>query len=275
MGNNLTLLRLLSVNKARPGMRICMTGATSGIGKEIAIQYAKRGYRLMLSGRKLETLVEVQNFCINLGSPQVEILVTDVGKQNDCKNLIETSVKLLGGIDILVLCAGVAAYQLFKDVTDINIFQEVLQTNFFGYLYCTFYGMKYLKETKGQILVISSISGEIGLPYRSAYCTSKFAVTGFFESLRSELNHDDEVAITIVCPPSVRTNLRQNSLVKLDGEKDNEDRINVEGCVQNILAAGDRRARKIFFPLKVYFAVYIRPFFPDYIDRKFKKAAKL
>lgn len=274
MGNNLTLLRLLAVNKARPGMRICLTGATSGIGKEIAIQYAKRGYRLMLSGRKLASLIEVQNFCINLGSPQVEILVTDVCIQKDCENLIETSVKLLGGIDILVLCAGVAAYQLFNDISDINIFQKVLQTNFFGYLYCTFYAIKYLKETKGQILVISSISGEIGLPYRSAYCTSKFAVTGFFESLRSELNHD-EIAITIVCPPSVRTNLRANSLVKLDGDKDNEDRINVETCVQDILAAGDRRARKIFFPLKVYFAVYIRPFFPDYIDRRFKKAAKL
>ena len=274
MGNNLAILKTFSENKARPGLRVCVTGATSGIGKEIAIQYAKRGYKLMLSGRENKKLVEIQNYCINLGCKEVGICIADVRLQKDCENLIEKTVSVLGGIDILVLCAGVAAYQLFEDIKDISIFQEVLQTNFFGYLYCTFYAMKHLKESKGQILVISSISGEVGLPFRSAYCTSKFAVTGFFESLRSEINHD-QMAITIVCPPSVRTNLRQNSLVKLDGDKDNEDRINVEECVRDILSAADRRARKIFFPIKVYIGVYLRPFFPDYVDRRFKRAAKL
>jgi short-subunit dehydrogenase len=274
MGNNLTILKLFAEVKARPGMRVCVTGASSGIGKEISIQYAKRGYKLVLAGRDVKALAEVQNACLNLGSKQVEIIATDVRERSQCKALIENSVSILGGIDILVLCAGVSAHQLFSDITDLDIFNELLQTNFFGYLYCTFFALKHLKESKGQILVISSISGEIGLPYRSAYCTSKFAVTGFFESLRSEMDQD-EVAITIVCPPSVRTNLRNNSLVKVEGEKDNEYRINVEECVRDILAAADRRARKIFFPLKVYFAVYCRPFFPDLIDKKLKKAAKL
>jgi short-subunit dehydrogenase len=274
MGNNLTILKIFAENKARPGMRVCITGASSGIGKEIAIQYAKRGYKLMLSGRDTKSLIETQITCLSLGSKQVEICQTDVRLQDQCVALIEKTVSVLGGIDILVLCAGVSAYQLFNDITDVNIFTEVLQTNFFGYLYCTYAAMKYLKESKGQILVISSISGEIGLPFRSAYCTSKFAVTGFFESLRSEMDQE-VVAITIVCPPSVRTNLRSNSLIKLDGEKDNEYRINVEECVRDILSAADRRARKIFFPFKVYFAVYCRPFFPDMIDKRLKKAAKL
>ena len=274
MGNNLTILKLFAEVKTRSGMRVCITGASSGIGKEIAIQYARRGYLLVLTGRKLKELLEVQNTCLALGSRQVEIIQSDVSQKAECEILIEKTISLLGGLDILVLSAGVAAYQLFKDVNNIEVFQEVLQTNFFGYLYCTFYALKYLKESKGQILVISSISGEIGLPFRSAYCSSKFAVTGFFESLRSELDHD-EVAITLVCPPSVRTNLRNNSLVKLDGGKDNEYRISVEECVRDILAAADRRARKIFFPFKVYFAVYLRPFFPDFVDRKLKKAAKL
>ena len=274
MGNNLTILKLFANVKVRPGMRVCVTGASSGIGKEISIQYARRGYSLVLSGRKLKDLLEVQNTCLALGSKQVEIVQADVTKKSECENLINKTVDLLGGLDILVLCAGVAAYQLFKHIENIEVFQDVLQTNFFGYLYCTFYALKHLKESKGQILVISSISGEIGLPFRSAYCTSKFAVTGFFESLRSEIGQD-EVAITIVCPPSVRTNFRNNSLVKLEGEKDNEYRINVEDCVRDILAAADRRARKIFFPLKVYFAAYIRPFLPDLVDRKLKRASKL
>ena len=274
MGNNLTILKIFAANQARTDARVCLTGASSGIGKEIAIQYAKRGYRLMLAGRDLKTLTEIQKLCLSLGSKQVEISQTDVRIKDECRVLIEKSVAILGGIDILVLCAGVAAYQLFSNIENPDIFQEVLQTNFFGYLYCTFYALMHLQKSKGQILVISSISGEIGLPFRSAYCTSKFAITGFFESLRSEINHD-ELAITIVCPPTVRTNLRSNSLVKGEIEKENEHLMNVEGCVRDILSAADRRARKIFFPMKVYLAAYVRPFFPDMIDKKLKRAAKL
>ena len=274
MGNNLAILKLFAKNQAKPNMRVCITGASSGIGKEIAIQYAKRGYRLMLGSRNIKNLSEVANTCIQLGSKQVETTVIDVRYKEQCQNFIERTVKLFGGIDLLVLCAGVSAYQLFAEVANIDIYHDVMQINYFGYLYCTFYALKYLKSSQGQILVISSISGEIGLPYRSSYCASKFAVTGFFESLRSEMDQD-KVAITIVCPPSVRTNLRNNSLIKLDGEKDNEYRINVEECVRDIISATDRRARKIFFPFKAYFAVYIRPFFPDIIDKVFKRAAKL
>lgn len=149
-----------------------------------------------------------------------------------------------------------------------------MQTNFYGYLYCTYYALPYLKQTKGQVLVISSVSGEIGLPFRTAYCASKFAVTGFFEALRSELDKYD-VAITIVCPPSVKTNLRNNSIIKIEGAEDNEHRMEVGDCVAKILEASDRRARKIFFPFKVYFAAYLRPFLPDIVDKRLKRAAKL
>jgi short-subunit dehydrogenase len=112
------------------------------------------------------------------------------------------------------------------------------------------------------------------LPYRTAYCASKFAVTGFFEALRSELD-DDDVAITLVCPPSVRTNFRKNSLVATGADSDEGYRISVEDCCSDILAAADRRARKIYFPLKVYIAAYMRPLFPDAVDKRMKKHAKL
>lgn len=274
MGNNITLLKLFVSSQEKPNSRVIVTGASSGIGKEIALQYAKRKYSLILAGRQMSSLKSIQEECQLLGSPSVNIKETDVTKELQCRELIEFSVEKLGGIDILVLCAGISAYQLFEHVTDASIYEKLMQTNYFGYLYCSFYALPLLKQTKGQILVISSISGEIGLPYRTAYCASKFAVTGFFEALRSELNQD-ELAITIVCPPSVRTNLRNNSLIKVEGESDNEERISVENCVSNILAAADRRARKIYFPFKVYFAAYCRPFFPDFVDRRLKKAARL
>lgn len=88
-----------------------------------------------------------------------------------------------------------------------------MDVNFYGYLYMTKYALKYLKYSKGQILVLSSMSGEVGLPERTAYCSSKFAVTGFFESLRIEMENAD-VAITLVCPPSVKTPMRDHDVYK-------------------------------------------------------------
>lgn len=274
MGNNLTILKLVSAKKSKPRSRAVITGGSSGIGREIAIQYSMRGYRLLLSARQKGPLEETKRMCESLGAEEVHTQVTDVDSEDQCKALVEKAVELFGGIDILVLCAGVGAHQLFKEVTSLESYQRLMKTNFFGYLYCTFYALNYLKESKGQILVVSSISGEIGLPFRTAYCASKFAVTGFFEALRTELDRDN-VAITIVCPPSVKTKFRENSLVRVKTQHDNEHTIDVDKCVKDILAAADRRARKIYFPFKVYFAAYVRPFFPDLIDKKLKRAAKL
>jgi len=203
-----------------------------------------------------------------------------VKKENDCKNMVQECIKKYGELDVIVLNAGVNAHIKFEEMKDLSIFQEIMQTNFFGYVFCTKYALPYLKKSKGQIIVLSSLSGEIGLPMRSAYCCSKFAVTGFFESLRIELDNND-VAITIICPPSVKTPMRDHdlakgeSLEKHEGTEVEDKRISVESCVKTILEATDRRARKVFFPFKSYAAVYVRPFFPDLVDRHLKEAAKL
>lgn len=130
---------------------------------------------------------------------------------------------------------------------------------------------------------MSSYSGEIGLHYRTAYCASKFAVTGFFESLRMELQ--DEIYITIICPITVETSFRENSLVKPVGEDNHEmtyeetkkrgSSMAVEDAIDVILTAIDVKMRKIFFPTKAWFANYLRPIFPDIIDRKLYAMAKL
>eukprot|EP01016_Furgasonia_blochmanni_P040510 TRINITY_DN5179_c0_g2_i3.p1 TRINITY_DN5179_c0_g2~~TRINITY_DN5179_c0_g2_i3.p1 ORF type:complete len:178 (+),score=24.66 TRINITY_DN5179_c0_g2_i3:248-781(+) len=166
-------------------------------------------------------------------------------------------------------------------------------------MYCTKHALQPLKKNKGQIIVISSMSGEIGLPWRTAYCSSKFAVTGFFEALRSEV-YDTGLGITIICPPTVDTPMRSNDILrkqklketaesrvndttaegKTSGTEPKHDqlydpnqkvRLSAEQCVKIILEAADRRARKIYFPLKPYIAVYLRPFFPDVVDHLLRK----
>eukprot|EP00920_Eleutheroschizon_duboscqi_P014727 GHVT01034129.1.p1 GENE.GHVT01034129.1~~GHVT01034129.1.p1 ORF type:complete len:214 (-),score=22.68 GHVT01034129.1:349-990(-) len=212
-----------------------------------------------------------------------------------------------------------------------SIYKKLLEVNFLGYAYCAKHAWPYLKARHGQTVVLSSLSGEVGLPLRSAYCASKFAVTGFFEALRIE--QGDKVAITICCPPSVRTPLREHSLrpkeartdhsqIKkkriaegaLDvraadasndcetssrrreasswmelqhvGEKDRDwadpgdaqeadKMMSVKDCVDYVMLAADKRARKVTFPLSSYLAIYLRPLVPDVVDQLLKAASKL
>ena len=279
MGNNLTILKLFAKVEVKREFHtahssVLITGGGSGIGRGLALAYAKRNYRLTIVDRALADAEQVARECQQAGCKEVLVVRADVTIPEDCKCAIEAAVARFHGLDILVLCAGIAAHQLFDGVTDLEVYRKLMNVNYFGYVNCTYYAYPHLKQSKGQIVVLSSISGEIGLPFRTAYCASKFAVTGFFEALRSEFDQED-VAITLICPPSVRTNLRKNSIVQVTDAADNEHRIEVEECVESILAAADRRARKIFFPFKVYFAVYARPFFPDFVDKKLKRAAKL
>ncbi len=157
-----------------------------------------------------------------------------------------------------------------------------MDVNFFGYLNCTRAAFPLLRESKGLIVVVSSMSGEIGLPYRSAYCASKYAVTGCFEALRAELDCDpnaNPIDITIVCPPSVNTGLRAHSLTVKGGspiaDKPDPKAISAEAAAALIIEAADRRLRKVYFPLSSYVAAYLRPFFPDFVDYYAHKRSKL
>jgi len=188
-------------------------------------------------------------------------------------------------LDVLVLCAGLGGHHLFDDTTDLAIFKKLMDVNFFGYLNCVRAAYRPLCDSQGLLLAVTSFSGEVGLPYRTAYCASKFAVTGFLESLRSELSvtaPQQRFHITIVCPPTVATNLRANSLsagttaTNLPAEKaPGEGAMTVADCASAIVDAGDRRLRKAFFPMSSWIASYLRPLIPDQMDRLIMQRAKL
>ena len=267
-----------------PGSVICITGAGSGIGRSIALEYAERQCTLILVSRGAENLERVAAECRAIGRGCVaEIFPIDVSEEAECARLMEHVAQAHGSLNMLVLCAGIGAHQYFQTTTDLSIYRRLMDVNFFGYLYCTKYAMELLKAQHGQIVVVSSISGEMGLPMRSAYCASKFAVTGFFESLRTELKREStilmpsacDVDITIVCPPTVDTNLRRNALASVEVEAESGEEGAVPGgkkhmsasiCAAYIVDAADHRIRKIYFPLKAYAAIYLRPFLPDAVD---------
>jgi len=288
---------------------IVITGASSGIGRELALRYAQRSCKLILAARSKATLEQVAHKCTTSSSHcQAIAVVTDVTVEQDCKRLMEIAIEKFGTIDILVLNAGVGCHHQFgysgvergvesgvegnaesvnqstsrsgTSQVDVAVYRQLMDINYFGYLYCTAYAFRYLAESRGQIVVISSLSGEMGLPYRTGYCASKFAVTGFFESLRSELDlRSIPIQLTIVCPPSVNSKLRQHSLTPRGHSplpsRPDKDAISAQECAEVILEAADRRLRKVYFPLNAYLGVYLRPFLPDLVDFFAKRRARL
>jgi short-subunit dehydrogenase len=297
---------------------IVITGASSGIGRELALQYSRRKCRLVLAARTELALKQVVLQCRANGSEAVAV-PTDVTSELACRKLMESAVNTFGCIDILVLDAGVGCHNVFSSTTSTDVYRETMQVNFFGYLHCTMAALPHLFKSKGQIVVVSSLSGEMGLPYRTAYCASKFAITGFFEALRAELvaNGEDLVHITLVCPPTVNTKLREHALTpraqlgsatstsiststSTSGSltppitspakamstsststaspvpaEHQKDAISAEACAEVIIEAADRRFRKVYFPLKAYLGIYVRPFFPDIVDVFATQQAKL
>jgi len=272
----------LSKPKFKPNSVIVITGAGSGIGRQVALEYARRKCRLILGDIAKDSLPPVVEKCELMGSKATPVAV-DVTKPEQCKALIQTAVDLYGIVDIVVLCAGLGAHHLFQDTADAKIFQRLMDVNFFGYLHCVQAAYPHLCRSRGVLCAITSFSGEVGLPYRTAYCASKFAVTGFLEALRSEMallakeRNAAAFDIVIVCPPTVDTNLRKNSLTTDDKLKEapSEHAITVEQCARAIIDASDRRLRKAFFPWKSWAGVYLRPLVPDLVDRSIWKRAKL
>jgi len=260
---------------------VVITGAASGIGRKIALIYAARKCRLVLGDISKDALPSIVSECQTLGSEAVGVPV-DVTVYEQCQKLVESAISSYGGLDLLVLCAGIGAHHKFGDTSAAQLpalFNRLMQVNFNGYLYCTHAAYPHLRKSKGRLLAITSFSGEVGLPYRTAYCASKFAVTGFLESLRAEMQAlgGSKFDITIVCPPTVDSNLRKNSLTTDPNLKDSSsgDAMTVDECAAAVVDAADRRLRKAFFPFKSWAAAYLRPLLPDPIDKKIWARAKL
>ena len=247
----------------------------------MALTYASRSCNLVLVDVDTASLTATSAQCQSLSSTVLPLTV-DVTSQAACQEMVAQTIARFHQLDILVLCAGIGAHHLFASTSDLSLFHRLMSVNFYGYLNCTHAAYPHLCRSRGVLVAITSFSGEVGLPYRTAYCASKFAVTGFLEALRSEMKvataeSGGAFDIVIVCPPTVATNLRKNSLTPDPGLKEApaKDAMSVEECARAIVDAADRRLRKAFFPLNSFLASYLRPIIPDLMDALILRRAKL
>ena len=248
---------------------VIITGASSGIGKALTELYVEKGSKVVMAARNLEKMNEIIK---NLSTDKDRILAiqTDVSKEEDCKNLINKTIEKFGRIDVLINNAGISMRALFADL-DIKVIQQVMDINFWGTVYCTKYALPYLLESKGSVVGVSSVAGYKGLPGRTGYSASKFAMHGFLEVVRIE-NLKKGLHVLIACPGFTSSNIRFTALGKdgsLQGETplDESKLMTSEEVSQHIYKAVAKRKRSIVLTSLGKSTVLLNKFFPAFMDK--------
>jgi short-subunit dehydrogenase len=254
---------------------VIITGASAGIGRQLAFRFADQGAWLVLAARNNERLEEVAAQCRQRDGKALAV-PTDVSDQTQCKRLIERTVAEYGRIDTLINNAGITMWARFDEIQDITVIERIMQVNYFGSVYCTYYALPYLKQTRGRIVGISSLAGKTGVPTRTGYAASKHAMAGFFDSLRIELA-DSGVSVTMVYPGFVATEIRKQALgpdgKPLDQSPSQETKVmTVEECAQLIVQATAQRKGELVMTFRGKVGLWLKLIAPGLVDRIARKA---
>lgn len=248
---------------------VVITGASSGIGKAIALEAAKKGAHLVLAARNLQTLNEVAQQCSDYKN-QVLVVPADVSVEKECENIITKTIEHFGTIDVLINNAGISMRAIFED-TDLKVLKSIMDINFWGTVYCTKYALPYILKNKGSVVGISSIAGYKGLPARTGYSASKFAMQGFLESLRIE-NLKKDLHVLIACPGFTASNIR-NTALAADGSQQGESPRDEGKMMQPkevafaLMRAIEGRKRTLTLTTQGKLLVFLNKFIPGQVDR--------
>jgi short-subunit dehydrogenase len=260
------------------GKTVVITGASAGIGEELAVVLASRGANVVLAARSEQGLAQAKQRCEQAGGKALAV-ATDVADPEACRRLIERSVEAFGGIDALVNNAGITMWARLDEVKDLSLFERIMRVNYLGSVYCTYHALPHLKARKGLLVAISSLTGKTGVPTRSAYAASKHTMQGFFDSVRVELL-DTGVDVLVVSPGFVATEIRARA-VGADGKSVQESKrdesrntMDVHTCVAQIVRAMDRRDRELVMTTKGKVGQFLKLVAPGLVDRIAERAVR-
>lgn len=248
---------------------VIITGAGSGIGQALAVVFSKMGYTLVLAGRDLGKLRATQQ----LISDQKTVLLvpTDVSNEEDCRVLIEKTIDAYQRLDVLINNAGISMRALFEN-TSIDVIRRLMDVNFWGTVYCSKFALPYLLQSKGSLVGVISIAGYIGLPGRSGYSASKYAMRGFLDTLRVE-NQKKGLHVLVAAPGFTSSNIRETALTGDGHEQGTSPReeskmMSAHEAAQHIARAVVKRKRSLILTFKEgKLTVFLSKFFPSLIDR--------
>lgn len=248
---------------------IIITGASSGIGKACAEEFARKGANLVLAARQYTTLCEIVKDLETRFKIKAIAVQCDVSNEDDCKNLIERAVSTFKTIDVLINNAGVSMRALFKDL-DLIVLKKLMDVNFWGAVYCTKYALPELLKSKGSVVGVSSGAGYHGFLGRTGYSASKFALNGFLESLRIE-NLKTGLHVLIASPGFTASNIRYTALVK-DGAQqgdtsmDEGKMMTAERTAELLVKAVVKRNRTLIITAQAKLMVFLDKIVPARLD---------
>jgi short-subunit dehydrogenase len=248
---------------------VIITGASSGIGEALAEKFAKEGANVVIAARSADKLNVFAEKLQKFGT-QVLAVPTDVTKKEDCQCLIEKCVAKFGGVDVLINNAGISMRALFEQ-SEVEVIEKLMDVNFYGTVYCTKSALPHILASKGSIVGVSSIAGYRGLPARTGYSASKFAMQGFLEALRTEI-FTRGVNVLVACPGFTSSNIRKVALTG-DGSQQGDTPLNEENlmsaeeCATHIYNAIVKRKRTIVLTTQGKLTVFLNKLFPGFMDK--------
>lgn len=258
---------------------VWITGASSGIGEALTYHLAHEGARLILSARRKEELERVKGNCPAGAQANIRVLPLDLSLAETLQLSTEAAVQIFGHIDILINNGGISQRSLAKE-TNMEVDRRIMEVDYFGNMALSKYLIPhFIQRKEGHYVVITSVLGMIGTPYRSAYAAAKHALHGFFDSLRAELwKESKDIHVTLICPGWVNTNLAYHALVGSGDSLKETDHMNRSGLTPAEMAARicrvieSRKGEAYIGGLKEISAIYVKRFFPSLFARIIRKA---
>lgn len=248
---------------------IWITGASSGIGKGLALELSKRNCKLILSSRRHDVLVKVKNECQN--SENVFILPFDLGVIEQMQNIVKKAMTFFGRVDVLINNGGISQRSLIVDTT-IDVDKKLMEVDYLGTVALSKAILPhFIQQQSGHYVTVTSIMGKFGSPYRSGYCGAKHALHGFFDVMRME-HQKDHIKVTLICPGFVNTDVAKNALTG-DGstqktqDKATENGLAVDDFARRMIKAIEHEKFEAYIGRKEILGVYLKRFFPKYLHK--------
>jgi NAD(P)-dependent dehydrogenase (short-subunit alcohol dehydrogenase family) len=262
------------------GKSALITGASGGMGRELALAFAERGTHLALSGRDAVELQQTAELVrAKYPSLTVSTVIADVTSAQECRAMVDHAVDALGGLDILVTNAGISMWAPFEEVTDLSIYDTLMRVNYLGAVYSMHAALPHLRARRGRIVAISTAQAWTGMPNHTGYAASKAGLQGFLDSLTMEL--DGAVGILGVYPGWIRdTGLRASALgatgdaLGAQRRAHNSQSVSAAECAAEVVKAVEENRTMLFVPVKMRLLYALRPFAFGRIQRILKNAVR-
>lgn len=253
-----------------------ITGASSGIGAELAIQLSKKGAHVVCAARTKEKLEIVCREISESGGSSISVQA-DITDRAQCNKIIDAAIENYRRIDVLILNAGISMWAKFDEINDVGFFKDIMNTNYMGSVYCVHSALPFLKKSKGKIVSCSTGQAIMGFPNHSGYVASKHALHGFLSTIRME-NKEDITVLEAVLSWIKGTSLRGNSYGP-DGKKQQgfakkhtKEAVPLSQCVQIIISSIEKDLKTVYIPKKLSLIPFLKLFFNRFLEQRVTKA---